>query len=102
MLPPSASSKRPSLRLSAPVKAPRSWPNSSLSTSPAEIAPQLTLTKGRSRRLLWLWMARATSSLPVPVSPKISTVLSVAATCSTRPSSRRSAGVCPTISSNPR
>ena len=33
---------------------------------------------------------------------EVGTVLSVAATCSIRPSTRRSAGVWPTISSNPR
>ena len=36
----------------------------------------------RTRRGLLWWMARATSSLPVPVSPVIRTVLAVAATVS--------------------
>jgi hypothetical protein len=45
---------------------PHSWPNNSLSTRPAEIALQFTLTSGRSLRALRSWTARATSSLPVP------------------------------------
>jgi hypothetical protein len=46
---------------------------------------------GRSRRGLPSWTARATSSLPVPVSPWISTVLSVGLTCAicSRTCSRR-------------
>ena len=49
-VPLSASSKRPSLRLMAPVKAPFSWPNSSDSSSVSASAPQLTLTNGPSAR----------------------------------------------------
>src|SRR5919201_1678427 len=45
-------------------------------------------------------MARAISSFPVPVSPKMSTVASVSATFSTCASTRRSAAEEPTISSN--
>ncbi len=67
----------------APVKAPFSWPKSSLSMRPLGSAAQLTLTSGRSLRGLRAWIARATSSLPVPVSPRISTVASVGATSST-------------------
>ena len=78
---------------SAPVKAPRTWPNSSLSTSPAEIAEQFTFTSGRSRRGLRSWIARAISSLPVPVSPRISTVDGVGATVSTSESTFASAGL---------
>ena len=48
------------------------------------MAAQLTLTNGRSRWALRWWMARATSSLPVPVSPVINTVLRVADTSSMR------------------
>ena len=62
------------------MKAPLSWPNSSDATSPSGSAAQLTLTSARLARGDPLWMARATSSLPVPVSPVISTVESVAAT----------------------
>ncbi len=43
-------------------------------------AAQFTATKGLEARGLFLWMARATSSLPVPVSPVIRTVAPVGAT----------------------
>ena len=58
--------KAPGARRVAPVKAPRTWPNSSLSSSPSGSAPQSTATKGPLRRALASWMARAASSLPVP------------------------------------
>src|SRR5207245_1727054 len=67
----------------APVKAPRSWPKSSDSSRPEGMAAQLILTKVRSRRGLRLWMARAKSSLPVPVSPRSSTVVPAGAASST-------------------
>ena len=47
-VPPSAASSRPGLSLIAPVKAPRTWPNSSLSSSSSESVVQLTTTNGRS------------------------------------------------------
>ena len=65
-----AASNQPSRREVAPVKAPTSWPNSSLSASCSLMAPQFTATNGPSRpdsRCTW----RATSSLPVPLSPSI-------------------------------
>src|ERR1035438_8705379 len=40
-----ASSNRPVLRAMAPVNAPFSWPNNSLSSSPSGIAAQFTFTK---------------------------------------------------------
>ena len=49
-MPPSAISKRPLRALIAPVKAPFSWPNSSLSSNSAGMAPQLIATNGLSRR----------------------------------------------------
>src|SRR6266404_4187930 len=67
----------------APVKAPRSCPNNSLSRRPAGIAAQFTLTRLRLRRGLSSWIARAITSLPVPVSPAIKTVAFVGATAST-------------------
>ena len=70
-VPPSASSKSPGLLSVAPVNAPRMWPNSSLSKSVSTTAEQLTVTNRRSRRGPILCSARATSSLPVPVSPVI-------------------------------
>jgi hypothetical protein len=68
----------------APVNAPFSCPNSSLSSSPVGIAAQLSFTKVRSLRRLRSWMARAINSLPVPVSPRRRTVESLGATVSTR------------------
>ena len=43
-VPPLASSKHPARRWSAPVKAPRSWPKSSLSSRPSGSAAQLIAT----------------------------------------------------------
>ena len=81
--------------LTAPVKAPRSWPKSSLSSSSAGMAPQLTGTNGRPARGDESWIARATSSLPVPDSPRISTVLSWCATWSISVSTARMAAELP-------
>src|SRR3984957_5859429 len=67
----------------APVNAPFSCPNSSLSSSPVGMAAQFIFTNVRSLRRLRSWMARAISSLPVPVSPSSSTVESLGATVST-------------------
>ena len=100
MVPPSASSKRPARRSSAPVKAPFSCPNSSEAINVGGMAAQFTLTNARDARCERLWIARATSSFPVPVSPVMSTVESVGATCATLVSTARSAGEVPTISSN--
>ena len=83
-MPPLASSKRPLRRSTAPVKAPRSWPKSSEASKPSGSAAQLTLTRGRFARGEAAWIARAISSLPVPVSPVISTVAFVGATHATR------------------
>ena len=44
------------------------------------MAPQLMATKGAFLRGLLAWMARAISSLPVPLSPSMRTVASVLAT----------------------
>ena len=80
-MPPSASSKRPLRWPTAPVKAPFSWPNSSLSSSVSGRAAQLMATNSPERSGAEAsWMARATCSLPVPVSPSISTVVVVWAT----------------------
>ena len=66
----------------APVNAPFSWPNSSLSSSVSGIAAQLTATNGPvARGELRRGCARATSSLPVPLSPSSSTVASRGAAC---------------------
>ena len=70
-----ASSKRPTRAETAPVKAPLVWPNSSASASGSGMAAALKATKRCSARGLLWWIVRAISSLPVPVSPWISTVL---------------------------
>jgi len=51
-------------------------PNSSASTRLSGIAATLTATKGPRARGERLWMPWASSSLPVPVSPRSSTVAS--------------------------
>ena len=63
------------------------------------MAPQLIATKGPSRRELRVWMARAISSLPVPLSPSMRTVASVFATRCTTAKISRMRGVLPMISS---
>src|SRR5438270_219180 len=79
-VPPLASSKRPRRAPVAPVKLPRAWPNSSLSSTPSAMAPQSTAMNDPCARREAPWIARATSSLPVPDSPTTSTVASVDAT----------------------
>ena len=80
-VPPRADRKRPGWSWTAPVKAPRTCPNSSLASSPSVNAPQLTATNGPGRPLRrWIW--RATISLPVPVSPVTTTVRRCGATAS--------------------
>jgi hypothetical protein len=91
--------QRPILRAMAPVNAPFSWPKSSLSSRPAGMAAQFSLIKVRSLRGLRRWMARASSSLPVPVSPWMSTVASVGATVSISRSTLRRPVLSPTMSS---
>ncbi len=75
----SAASNLPIFRSVAPVNAPRSWPNNSLARSSSESAAQLRQTKGPLRRGLEKWTARATSSLPTPLSPRIKSVALLAA-----------------------
>ena len=53
------------------------------------MAAQFTGTKGRAARRELAWMARAISSLPVPLSPVIRTVTSVGATRTSRVNSSR-------------
>ena len=87
-VPPSAAWKRPALLATAPVNAPRTWPNSSDSSRFSGIAPQLMVMNGPLARGDRLCSSRAISSLPVPVSPVISTEMSVAATfCTLRKTS---------------
>ena len=97
-MPPSACSKRPRRMVCAPVKAPRSWPNSSDSSKSFGMAAVLIATKGPLPRGLCLCSARATSSLPEPDSPVIITVTLL---WLSRPIARNTsciAGACPSIS----
>ncbi len=85
IVPRSACSNLPTCFSVAPVNDPFSWPNSSDSISSSGIAAQFTCTnRSRLRRLL-RWIVRATSSLPTPLSPWISTVALVGAA---RPTAR--------------
>ena len=81
----------------ASVNAPLTWPKSSDSSSVSGMAAQLTLMNGMSRCALRLCTARATSSLPVPVSPVINTVLRVADTSSMRRITSAMARLWPTM-----
>ena len=74
-MPPSDCSKRPMRVLWAPVNAPRSCPKSSDSIRSCGMAAMFSATKGLAARGLWRWSARAMSSLPVPDSPLMSTVM---------------------------
>ena len=97
-VPPSACSKRPRRCACAPVKDPRSCPNSSDSRRSFGIAAVLMATKGFADRALCRCSALATSSFPEPDSPVISTV---AVDWDNRPMARKTsciAGACPSIS----
>ncbi len=75
-MPPFAASKRPLRCFLASVKAPFSWPKSSASRSGSGIAAQFTLMNGPLARGEPWWMSSATSSLPVPDSPRMRIVAS--------------------------
>src|SRR5262249_11331272 len=81
-------------------RAPRGCRNSRGGRGGAGSAARLRRTRGRAPRRDRRWMARATSSLPVPVSPLISTVESVGATLPTSARVACRAGEVPTRSSN--
>ena len=76
IVPPWASASSPGDDRSAPVNAPRSYPNIKLSNSSCGIAAQFTTTNGPRRRADCWCSSRATSSFPVPVSPVITTLRS--------------------------
>ena len=84
MVPWSAISNRPFLEATALVNAPLTWPKSWDSSRSTGMEPEFTGTKGLSARGEARWMALAMSSLPVPLSPLISTVEREGATCATR------------------
>jgi hypothetical protein len=79
-VPPCARSKYPACWRVAPVKLPRSWPNSSLSIRLGDTAPQLSARYGPFARADSACSWLAMSSLPVPLSPMISTVTSAGPT----------------------
>ena len=85
--PRSALANRPS-RAVAPLKAPFVCPKSSPSTSVGGRAARFTATSGPERLAEWAWMARAASSLPVPVAPVMSTGRSLEAASATRAKTR--------------
>ena len=78
-VPPSARCTAPILSLTAPVKAPFTWPKSSLSIRSRGMAAQLIGTNAPFFCLLSLWMASAQTSLPVPLSPVMKTVAELGA-----------------------
>ena len=86
MVPPSACRNFPSRSAVAPVKAPATWPKSSLSSSVSLRQPQATSTNRPPRRRLARWISRASSDLPVPLSPVISSVAGASARRATRSS----------------
>ena len=98
-IPPSATSIRPGLRFVAPVKAPASCPKSSDSIIVSGSAAQLMGTKGLSARGPAMRMTLAIISLPVPVSPVMSTETEAAAARSASSAMRAISGVSPTIHS---
>ena len=74
-VPPFACSNRPCRRVCAPVNEPFSWPNNSDSSNSEAIADVFKAIKALFARGLCSCNARATSSLPVPDSPVIRTVI---------------------------
>ncbi len=78
-VPPLATSKSPLRWVSAPVNDPLRWPNNSLSTRFSGKAPQLTGMKLCERACFYRAGSARSSSLPVPVSPRIITLASVSA-----------------------
>ena len=79
-MPPLAFRNSPWRGARASVNAPLTCPNSSLSRSASGIAAQLIATNGPVELRLRWWTARATSSLPVPLSPVMSSAASASAT----------------------
>ncbi len=78
-----ACSNFPMWRAAAPVNEPFSCPKSSDSINSAGTAAQFKVTNGPLRRGLFSCRVRAASSFPVPVSPRMQTRVSLAATRST-------------------
>src|SRR6266851_715527 len=100
-VPPSAAANSPSFARSAPVNAPFTWPNSSLSISVGTSDPQSTGTNGFAAFGPLKWIDRATNSFPVPLSPRISTGCVENATFDKIRYSFSISGDCPTIPPTP-
>ena len=94
-MPPEASSNLPYCSLVAPVKEPFSCPNSWLSTRLSGTAGRFTATNGPLRRSECSWTYLASISLPVPLSPVISTVTGLAAIFSAMAATFRMTAVWP-------
>ena len=94
-VPPRAASNPPTRAAVAPVNAPRSWPNSSLSIKVGGIDPQSSTTNGPRARGLASWSASASRPLPVPVSPSSSTLASDSASLGSTAKIRRIASLAP-------
>ena len=97
-VPPSARATYPSRAETAPVKAPRTCPNSSASNSSSDRDDALMATNGPAPRRERRWMAAATLSFPVPVSPKMWTETSESVTRAISAKSACMAGPRPTSS----
>ncbi len=92
-VPPSHAATRPGLSRTAPVNAPLAWPNSSLSSSCWDRVGQETVANGPDARSLHPWTARASTPLPVPLSPRTSSVVGLAAAWRASWTARRMAGL---------
>ena len=99
-VPPSAISKRPTRSTLASVNAPFTWPNNSLSKIPSARPPVFTVTRGRAARKEAECSVCATSPLPVPFSPVISTLASEGPTREITSSTGRMAMDCATSCGN--
>ncbi len=80
----------------APVKLPRTWPKSSDSSRVSGIPAQLMADRDACRRALCWCSSRATTSLPTPVSPVMSTFASDRAAVSMSAITCRVAALAPT------
>ena len=86
----------PGRRCLAPVKAPRSWPNSSLSTKSRRQRRAVEVDeRAAPRASLWTCSERASTPLPVPVSPWMRTGRRLSTMRTACCSSRRMASLVP-------
>ena len=100
-VPPDEASSRPRRDCTAPVNAPFAWPNSSVSMRSSLNVAQLTAANVSSRRGPSSCSARATSSLPVPLSPSMSTGNGAAAALPTASRSATIASLSPMSRATP-